>query len=69
MSNSRTITFQSNIPADIFDELERLVVLGWYRNMDEVLLDALQRFLESHRAELMEAFIREDVEWGLYGKG
>jgi hypothetical protein len=31
------------------------------------MLDALRRFVESHQTELMEHFIREDVEWGLHG--
>lgn len=33
-----------------------------------VIAEALRRFLETHRPELMEMFIREDVEWGLRGK-
>lgn len=31
------------------------------------VLDALRRFLESHREELMEDSIRQDLEWGLTG--
>jgi len=30
-------------------------------------VEALRRYLETHRDELMEHFIREDVEWGLHG--
>jgi ribonuclease BN (tRNA processing enzyme) len=33
----------------------------------DVVLDAPRRFVELHRTELMEGFIREDVEWGLHG--
>jgi Arc/MetJ-type ribon-helix-helix transcriptional regulator len=47
--------------------MEVLVEKGWFRSLDELMLDALRRYVESHRAELMERFIREDVEWGLYG--
>ncbi len=32
-----------------------------------MLTEAL-RFLETHKPELMAKFIREDVEWGLYGQ-
>jgi hypothetical protein len=32
------------------------------------VLDALRRFVESHRTELMEEFIHEDIEWGLHGE-
>lgn len=40
---------------------------SWFRNLDDLMLDALRRFLQSHRGELMEEFIRQDVEWGLRG--
>jgi hypothetical protein len=32
------------------------------------MVNALRRFLETHRPELMEHYIREDVEWELHGK-
>lgn len=41
---------------------------GWFRNEDDMILEALRRFLDTHRIELMEKFIRENVEWGLHGK-
>lgn len=31
------------------------------------MLEVLRRYLDAHRPELMEQFVREDVEWGLYG--
>jgi hypothetical protein len=34
-----------------------------------LIAEALRRFLDTHRAELMERFIREDVEWGLHSAG
>ncbi|MCB0061233.1 MAG: hypothetical protein KDE19_03930 [Caldilineaceae bacterium] len=37
--------------------------------MDELLFDALHRLLESHRIELAEQFVIEDVQWGLYEMG
>jgi hypothetical protein len=43
------------------------VEAGWFRSLDEVMLDALRRYVESHRVELMETFILQDVEWGLRG--
>jgi hypothetical protein len=46
-----------------------LVHDGWAADLDELLSDALARYLESHTAELSEAFLREDVQWGLHGKG
>ena len=36
-------------------------------NLQEVINDALRRYVESHQELLTEAFIEEDVEWGLHG--
>jgi len=36
--------------------------------MDDLIADALRRFLDTHRPELMERYILEDVEWGLHGE-
>lgn len=62
-----TVTVQTQLPVPLFEAMQRLVALGWYKNADDLLLDALRRLLESHRVELIEEFIREDVAWGLYG--
>ena len=67
MNSSQTTTIQTEVPLGLLAEVQKLVDAGWFRSLDEVMLDALRRFAESHRAELMEEFIREDVEWGLHG--
>jgi len=67
MGKVQTAKIQTEIPVRLLDEMQMLVAAGWFRNLDELMLDALRRFVESHRAELMERFIREDVEWGLHG--
>ena len=67
MSESPTTVIQTEIPTSLLLEVQNLVESGWFRSVDEVVLDALRRFLESHRTELMEEFIRQDVEWGLRG--
>ena len=54
-------------PAGLAAQAQKLVEASWFRDFDELLQDALRRFLESHREELMEEFIRQDVEWGLSG--
>ena len=58
---------QTEIPDGLLTQAQHLVAAGWFRNLDELMLDALRRFLESCRGELMEEFIRQDVEWGLRG--
>lgn len=63
----QTKTIQTEIPIGLLTQAQDLVEAGWFRNLDDLVLDALRRFLESHRGELMEEFIRQDVEWGLTG--
>ena len=58
---------QTEIPPRILSQMQRLVDSGWYKSLEEVVVLALRKYLESHRAELMEELIREDVEWGLRG--
>ena len=67
MSDTQTTIVQAEIPASLISQARRLVEAGWFRSLDEVFLDALRRYLESHREELMEEFIHQDVEWGLTG--
>jgi Arc/MetJ-type ribon-helix-helix transcriptional regulator len=67
MDESQTATIQTEVPLGLLTEVKKLVDAGWFRSLDDVMLDALRRFVESHRTELMEEFIREDIEWGLHG--
>ena len=67
MAEIQMATVQTDVPARLFTEMQMLVESGWFRDMDELMSDALRRFVESHRAELIERFIMEDVEWGLHG--
>ena len=61
-------TLQTEVPVRLLTEMQSLVDAGWFRSVDEVIHDALRRFLDSHREDLMQGFLREDVEWGLHGK-
>ena len=67
MDESQTKVIKTEIPIGLLEQANNLVEAGWFRSFDDVMLDALRRFLESHRAELMEEFIRQDVNWGLTG--
>ena len=60
-------TLQADLPEGIMREIQSMVDAGWFRSTDELVLDALRRFLDSHRGDLMQDLIREDVEWGLHG--
>jgi Arc/MetJ-type ribon-helix-helix transcriptional regulator len=63
----RTATLEAEVPQRLLGEMEALVAAGWFRSLDEIVVDALRRFVDSHRGELMDELIREDVEWGLRG--
>lgn len=65
--SSTSTTFQTEIPERLLGEARSLVDSGWFGSLDEIFADALRRFLETHRDELMERFVRDDVEWGLRG--
>lgn len=58
---------QAKIPDQVYQQINALVEEGWFRDREDVINQALQRFVDSHRTDLMEKFIREDVEWGLRG--
>lgn len=67
MQAAKTVTYETQIPAQLFEQADQLVATGWYSSVDEVIFDALRRLLESRRQEVVEQFLRADVEWGLYG--
>ena len=60
-------TIQTEIPEQLYKEALALVNEGWFRDEKDVYSEAIRRFLDTHRPELMEKFIRDDVEWGLHG--
>ena len=60
-------TIAAQVPARLLGEMRSLVEAGWFRDLDELVVEALRRYVETHREELMEEMIREDVEWGLRG--
>jgi Arc/MetJ-type ribon-helix-helix transcriptional regulator len=68
MSTTPLTTVQAQLPARLVSEMQTLVREGWYRDMDDLFTDALRRYLDARRPELMERFVRQDVEWGLHGE-
>jgi len=61
-------TIQTELPDELVSQARSLVDRGWAGDFDELLADALRRYLESHSSELTESFIRQDVAWGLSGR-
>ena len=64
-----TTSIQAELPEQLLVRAQALVHDGWDSDINEILADALGRYLESHSADLTEAFMHEDVEWGLRGSG
>jgi Arc/MetJ-type ribon-helix-helix transcriptional regulator len=65
---TKITTGQAEIPSQMLVEMEALVKAGWFRDMNDLFLEALRRYLDTHRPELIERFIHEDIEWGLHGR-
>jgi Arc/MetJ-type ribon-helix-helix transcriptional regulator len=62
-----TTTLSAEVPPRLMEEIQALVDAGWFSSRDELVVDALRRFIDSHSGELTGSFIREDIEWGLRG--
>jgi Arc/MetJ-type ribon-helix-helix transcriptional regulator len=59
---------EARFPERLLDEAKALVEEGWFQDLDSVLQEALRRYLDAHRPELLDRFVREDIAWGLGGK-
>ncbi|NOZ77112.1 MAG: ribbon-helix-helix protein, CopG family [Euryarchaeota archaeon] len=49
-------------------ELDKLIEEGWYSNRSEAVRDAVRELVEKKRIAMLEAAVREDIEWGLHGE-
>ena len=49
MTPIETTTVQAQIPTRLFLEVEALVKAGWFRDINDLFLEALLRELASHR--------------------
>ena len=59
---------QAELPEEVVKEARAFVEQGSVSDFNELLAEALRRYLESHSTRLAESFIREDVAWGLRGR-
>lgn len=61
-------TVQMEVPEQLYAQLRSLVALGWFQDEGDVIREALRRFLAVHRPDIIDDFVRKDVEWGLRGR-
>ncbi|MEI6146480.1 MAG: CopG family transcriptional regulator [Methylococcales bacterium] len=61
-------TLNTEIPNQLWQQAQALVQQGWASNLQEVVNEALRRYLESHQDVLTESYIQDDVKWGLHGE-
>ena len=61
------VRIEAELPAALAERARAFVAEGCASDLDELLAEALRRFLESRTSELTEAFMKEDVQWGLRG--
>ncbi len=55
---------QAELPQELVKQARAFVEQGWVGDFNELLAEALRRYLESHSSRLAESFIREDVSCG-----
>ena len=52
---------QAELPEQLVADARAFIEEGWASNFDELLAEALRRYLESHSSRLAESFIKEDI--------
>ena len=61
-------TVQVELPDKLAAEVEALVGTGWFGSEGELIRAALLEFLRRNRTDLLEGFMREDIQWALSRK-
>jgi Arc/MetJ-type ribon-helix-helix transcriptional regulator len=54
-------TIQTEVPEQLYKKAQVLVREGWFRDKQNIFSEAIRRFLDAHRPELIEKFVREGV--------
>ncbi|MEK6909131.1 MAG: ribbon-helix-helix domain-containing protein [Nanoarchaeota archaeon] len=61
-------TVPAKLTKRIIDEMEELIKQGWYANRSELIRDAVRELVKKQKIVQLESAIKEDIQWGLYGK-
>lgn len=59
----------AELPEDIRAEVERRVAHGEFPSAVTLVAEAIRYYLERHRPEDWEAYVRKDVEWSRRNAG
>ena len=57
----------AELPPELTARARSYVEEGWVSDFNELLAEALRRFLESHSSRVTETFVMDDLNWGLHG--
>jgi len=60
---------QVELPEKLAAELEAYVRTGWFGSEGEVVRAALIEFIRRNRIDLLDRFMRDDIEWALRARG
>jgi len=52
------------LPKRLAEDVQDQVNAGWFPDLNSLVVEAVRRYLETHRGELKEQFIRQDVNLG-----
>ena len=58
----------TKITPRLLSEMDEIIHEGWYANRSELIRDAIREMIKKMKADRLEAAIKDDVKWGLYGK-
>ncbi len=61
------VTTTIRLPPQLTEQAQAYIETGWFPTLNDLIVEALRRYLETHQIELSEHFIWQDVEWGLHG--
>ena len=61
-------TVPAKLTGKLVMEMDEIVKEGWYANRSELMRDAIRGMIKRIKADRLESAIKEDVQWGLYGK-
>jgi Arc/MetJ-type ribon-helix-helix transcriptional regulator len=60
-------TLTIDISPQLYNNIQKRVVDGWFKDIEGAVEEAVRRYLDSHPIDLMEQFVQDDIEWGLHG--